>query len=89
MVELSASMRVCMTLKRGKPFLIKKVSASSISGMDTASTSANRALSDMAMISAPISMPGARSVMRRSILTKFCSCVTSLVMRVTSEPVWK
>ena len=44
---------------------------------------------EMTMISAPISIPGARRAIRRSVLTKFCSWVTSLVSRVTSEPVLK
>ena len=39
------------------------------------------------MIRPPIIMPGARRAIRITIATKFCSWVTSLVTRVTREPV--
>ena len=39
------------------------------------------------MIRPPIIIPGARRAIRMSMATKFCIWVTSLVTRVTSEPV--
>ena len=61
----------------------------SSTGMVTSSTRASSGSRTMTMISAPMSMPGARRHMRSSMLTKFISWVTSLVRRVTSEPVEK
>ena len=58
----------------------------SSTGIVTASTSARCGARMISMISAPISMPGARRHMRKSMLMKFITCVTSLVNRVTSEP---
>ena len=43
--------------------------------------------SRVAMIRPPIIMLGARSAIRITMATKFCIWVTSLVTRVTSEPV--
>ena len=57
-----------------------------ITGIVTASTSDSEGLRSTAIISAPIIIPGALSAILSSILTKFCSCVTSLVSLVTSEP---
>ena len=59
----------------------------SINGRVTANTSDSDGCSEMAITSAATSIPGARSAILSIILTKFCSCVTSLVSRVTSEPV--
>ena len=42
-----------------------------------------------AMMMAPISMPGARSIIRSPIIIRFCTWVMSLVSRVTREPVEK
>ena len=39
-----------------------------------------------AMITAPISIPGARSIIRSPIIITFCICVMSFVSLVTSEP---
>ena len=41
----------------------------------------------IAIIKAPISIPGERRHILSSMFTKFCSCVTSFVRRVTREPV--
>ncbi len=60
-----------------------------ISGTVTASTVASDGLMEMAAISAPMSMPGARRHMRMSMLIMFMTWVTSLVRRVMSEPVEK
>ena len=87
-VLFSASIFPCMALNRGKPTRTTKSRSSARIGIATASTTARLGLSEIAMISAPMSMPGARRNMRSSMLTKFCICVTSLVRRVTSEPVW-
>ena len=50
---------------------------------------ARRAFMINAMIKAPASMPGARSIIRRPIIITFCTCWTSFVSRVTREPVLK
>jgi len=55
----------------------------------TASTAARLRFSESAAISAPMSMPGERRNMRSSMFTKFMIWVTSLVMRVTSDPAEK
>ncbi len=42
-----------------------------------------------AIMTAPISIPGARSIMRSPIMITFCICVISFVSLVTSDPVLK
>ena len=58
-------------------------------GITARITAASLAFIINAMISAPTSMPGARRAIRRHIITTCCSCCTSLVSRVTREPVLK
>ena len=55
--------------------------------MLTANTVDRAGLMLTAMIRAAIIMPGARSAILRSMFTKFCTCITSFVSLVTSEPV--
>ncbi len=66
---------------------MKNIRQTSSIGTVTASTTVSDGLSDSAIKIPPISIPGARRHIRSSILIKFCICVTSLVSRVTSDPV--
>ena len=92
-LEFSPSTRFCTAVKRGAAILMKMAMLIARTGTAIASTSdicVPLLISmEMTIISAPISIPGARRAIRRSVLTKFCSWVTSLVSRVTSEPVLK
>ena len=61
--------------------------ATVITGRITRKTAASSRFIKNAIIIAPISMPGARSIIRSAIMIRFCTCVISLVRRVTREPV--
>ena len=52
-------------------------------------TMANSAFMVKAIMTAPMSIPGERNIIRSIINTKFCTCVTSLVNLVISDPVLK
>ena len=83
------SIFACIRVNRGKPVRTTVTMITASSGIETASTTASEGFMAMVMISAPISMPGARRHMRISMLIMFMIWVTSLVRRVTSEPVEK
>ncbi len=85
--ELRVSIFFCMLEKREKPLPIINTCISNTMGMVTTKIKANLAWMMMAMIRPPTSIPGARRHMRNKILMKFWICVTSLVRRVTREPV--
>ena len=86
-VEFSPSIFSCIRENRGKPLEMMIPTTTSITGMLTRNTMDREGRMAIAMIRAAIIIPGARSASRSSILTKFCNWVTSLVSRVTSEPV--
>ena len=87
MFELRPSTLSCIIPKRGKPMRIIINKTANSTGIATARTTASDGRKAIAINKAPISMPGARKNIRRSIFTKFCICVTSFVSLVTSEPV--
>ena len=78
---------LCTAPNLEKPLVIINTTERIIKGIVTASTTAREGRRDIAIISAPISMPGALKAMRRVIFTMFCICVTSFVSLVTSDPV--
>ena len=86
-VAFSRSSFSCMAENRGKPRRTKPKIETNSTGIATANTTESDGRMVMAIISAPIIIPGARILIRSIILTKFCTWVTSLVKRVTSEPV--
>ena len=89
MSVFSASSFDCIRVNRGYAARITSACTISSSGSVTASTRARPGSISIVITSAPISIPGERRNMRSSMFTKFISCVTSLVIRVTSDPVEK
>ena len=76
-------------VNRGKAVRMIIVITTIITGMMTRNILARPAFMEKAIIIAPISIPGALSIIRRAIIIRFCTWVISLVSRVTSEPVEK
>ena len=76
-----------MILNLGNAVFMISISAIIRSGMITISTAASSGFMANAMISAPISIPGALSIILSAIDTVFCRFVTSFVNLVISEPV--
>lgn len=88
-LELTLSSFFCMMVNLGKAVLIMIVMAMIMTGMITRNTLASLAFMEKAMIMAPMSIPGARSIILNPIIIRFCTCVISLVSLVTREPVEK
>ena len=87
--ELRLSSFFCIAPNRGNAvFNSNPINTASI-GITNANISASSLLIEQAIIIPPISIPGERIAIIRSILTIFCTCVMSFVRRVTSEPVEK
>ena len=89
MPVFSASIFFCIVINRGKAIFIRIVITTIKIGAITPIIIARLALICVAIMTAPISIPGARSIIISDIRVIFCSCVTSLVSLVTREPVWK
>ncbi len=87
MWEFKASSFFCMASKRGKAVFIITIIRRIKIGITTSTTTESWAFIISAIISAPISIPGARSIMRRAMLIRFCTWVMSFVSLVTREPV--
>ena len=85
MTMLTASRRCCTPAKRGGVLRIPQTSMSRMVGSSTRARAAG--LQDPAMIKLPTMSSGARIMARSNILTRSCTCVTSLVSRVMSLPV--
>ena len=87
MPELSRSSFFCITVNLGKAVFSMRKMARVKKGITTRITSASLVFIRKAMISAPISMPGARNIILSPIMVTFCTCWMSLVSRVTRDPV--
>ena len=86
-VEFRRSILVCMISNRGNPTRMTHTMAMASNGTTTRKITASFALIRNAIMIAPISMPGARSIILSAIISTFCTWVISFVRRVTSEPV--
>ncbi len=86
-LEFSLSILVCIMSNLGNAIRITMTSATRSSGITTPRMIASLAFISTAMIRPPISMPGARSIIRSAIMITFCIFVMSLVSLVTREPV--
>ena len=82
-------MAFCITVKRGNAVFNTRPMPTDSSGITTRITRARRAFMVNAMIKAPTNIPGALNIITRAIRTTICTCCTSLVRRVTREPVLK
>ena len=79
------SMRCCIFSNSGKPLVTMMVTITAITGTANTVTSASLALTDSALISAPVNMAAVKVTMRSVWIKVFCTLVTSLVNRVTSD----
>ena len=79
----------CIARKRGNAVLNSRKTIPPSIGIIIRRIVASRAFIEHAIIIPPISIPGDRIAIIRSIRTIFCIWVMSLVRRVTSEPVEK
>ena len=79
------SMRFCMVSKSLTHTFISRPMTRTMRGITTTSTSASRALREMLMARAAMSITGARTSIRRPMASIMVMAFTSLVMRVMRE----
>ena len=72
-MELTRSSFFCMTVNRGKAVIMITAMVTTITGRITRKIRASPGFIATAMMMAPISMPGARSIMRSPIMIRFCT----------------